>query len=146
MGILDATGLGSIFDFGSKVLDKIFPDPVAAASAKVELLKLQQSGELAQLASDTQLLQGQIDINKIDAASEHPFQSYWRPFIGWVCGSIFAYNFLVQPFLVFSITVFWPQFGALALPHLDLGEVTPVLMGLLGLGYMRTREKIAGIK
>ena len=146
MAGLDLSGLGSLFDFGSKVLEKIFPDPTQRAQAQLELAKLQSTGELARLASETSLLQGQIEINKIDAGSVNKFQAYWRPFIGWVCGSIFAYNFLVQPFLVFGVTVFWPDFSVVALPNLDLGEVTPVLLGMLGLGYLRTREKISGVQ
>jgi hypothetical protein len=66
----------AILDIGGKVIDRLWPDPVQAAQAKLELIKLQQSGDLAQIA-------GQLEINKVEAASSNPFTSGWRPFVGW---------------------------------------------------------------
>ena len=82
--------VSALLDIGGKVLDRVFPDPAQQAAAKLELMKLQQSGELAQLA-------GQMDINKIEAASSSIFVSGWRPAIGWVCGAGFAVQFVVGP-------------------------------------------------
>ena len=64
---MDITGLGSIFDFGSKVIDKLFPDPDKREAAKLELAKMQQDGVLAELAAETDLLKGQLEINKMEA-------------------------------------------------------------------------------
>lgn len=139
---MDITGLGAAFDFGRAVLDKIFPDPQKKAEAQIELLKLQQSGQLAQLASDTQLAQGQIDVNKVEAASTNWFVAGGRPFIIWVCGFGLAYQFLFRPLAI--------GFAAMAghpaeFPSLETGTLLTLLGGVLGLGSMRTAEKIQGV-
>lgn len=133
---MDLTGLGSIFDFGGKLLDKIFPDPQKAQEAKIELFKLQQSGELAKLAADTDLAKGQLEVNKVEAASSSLFVSGWRPFIGWICGTGLGYQFLVYPILV----AFQPH-----IVQLDLSTLLTLVAGMLGLGALRTQEKIAGV-
>jgi len=81
----------------------------------------------------------QLEINKVEAASRSVFVSGWRPFIGWSCGAAMALNFIV--FLIASFVL--AQTGHLVeLPTLDMSEMMPVLMGLLGLGGLRTVEKI----
>ena len=77
----------AMLDIGGKVIDRLWPDPVQAAQAKLELIRLQQSGDLAQIA-------GQLEINKAEAASANPFTSGWRPFVGWTCGAGFAVQFV----------------------------------------------------
>lgn len=124
-----------ILDVGMKILDKFIPDPQAKADAQFKLMQMQQTGELAELAADTQLAQGQIDTNKVEAASTSLFVSGWRPFVGWVCASSLAFQFILFPFLM--------SFG-LKIPALDLGELMTILLGLLGLGSMRSYEKIKG--
>lgn len=84
----------------------------------------------------------QIEVNKAEAASASLFKGGWRPFIGWVCGIAFAYHFVVQPILVFVLVA-----AGLAIPDLpefDMGTLMPVLMGMLGLGGLRTFEKVQG--
>ena len=78
--------ISAVLEIGGKLIDKLIPDPVAKAQAQLELVKLQQSGELAVLTADTQLATGQLEVNKIEAASSNIFVSGWRPFIGWICG------------------------------------------------------------
>ena len=81
----------------------------------------------------------QLDINKTEAAHRSVFVSGWRPFIGWSCGAAMALNFIVFPLASFVLA----QTGHLVkLPTLDMSEMMPVLMGLLGLGGLRTVEKI----
>ena len=81
----------------------------------------------------------QLDINKTEAAHRSVFVSGWRPFIGWACGAAMALNFIVFPLASFVLA----QTGHLVkLPTLDMSEMMPVLMGLLGLGGLRTVEKI----
>ena len=63
----------------ARLIDKIIPDPQAAADAKLKMLELAQTGELAVLQAETQLAQGQIDVNKVEAASDSLFKSGWRP-------------------------------------------------------------------
>lgn len=93
---------------------------------------------------DAELAKGQLDINKTEAQHKSIFVAGWRPFIGWVCGSAFAYNFILYPILQFLAVVFgWAEVKDL--PHLDMSEMMPVLLGMLGLGGMRTYEKNKGV-
>lgn len=130
-----------LFSIGSKIIDKLIPDPQAKALAQLELLKLQQNGEFKQLEADLQLAQGQIDINKIEAGSNSLFKSGWRPFIGWVCGFSFAAKYLGGP----AIFVLSQYFGIIiTLPPIDMVEMMPLLFGMLGLGAYRSYEKVSG--
>lgn len=138
--------LSAAFDFGGKILDKFFPDPTEKAAAKLKLLELQQSGELAQLAAETDLLKGQLAINQVEAANENIFISGWRPFIGWCCGLAFAYTFVIQPFVIFLAITLGSKFDYKTLPQLDWSLLGQVLLGMLGLGAMRTFEKVKGVR
>jgi len=127
--------LSALLDIGSKVIDRVWPDPEKAAAAKLELFKMQQSGELAVIA-------GQLDINKIEAANPSVFVSGWRPFIGWVCGSGFAIQFVVGPLAEWGSALYGHP---VKFPQMDMGTMMPLLAGMLGLGAMRTAEKINGV-
>lgn len=144
---LDLTGLGSVFDFGSKVLERIFPDPTERLKAQTALAQIKESGELAKLAAETDLLKGQLEINKVEAASTNWLIAGWRPFIGWTCGAAFAYSFVLLPFLEFFVYL-WGAPETIAqmakLPKLDLASMIPVLCAMLGIGGMRTLEKVKG--
>ena len=84
----------------------------------------------------------QLGINKQEAAHRSVFVAGWRPFIGWTCGIALAYNYVLQPILIFVLA----QTGHLMdLPAMDLNEIMPVLMGMLGLGGLRTFEKFKGV-
>jgi hypothetical protein len=135
----------AVLNIGTKVIDRLWPDPTQRDAAKLELLKMQQTGELAQLASETELAKGQQEINKVEASSGNVFVSGWRPFIGWVCGGAFAYSFILQPFLVFILVAAGVAFDAGKLPILDWDQLGFVLLGMLGLGGMRTFEKTRGL-
>lgn len=124
------------------LLDKLFPDPKAAAEAKLEVMRLAQTGELAQLKADLQLATGQIDVNKVEAASSSLFVSGWRPFVGWVCGAAFAFKFIGGPAaFVLSQWVGYP----ITLPTFDFTEMSTILLGMLGLGGLRSIEKVKGV-
>lgn len=132
-----------IFTIGMKIFDKIIPDPAQKAQAQLDLLKLQQSGELAQMNADLAMAQGQMDIDKVEAASPSLFVSGWRPFIGWTCGGALFSQFILRP---------WVQWIALMLGHpipqlpgID-DQLWQVLGGMLGLGTLRTVEKIKGVR
>ena len=89
-----------------------------------------------------ELAKGQLEINKAEAQSRNVFVAGWRPFIGWTCGVAMAYNYVIHPILIFTLA----QFNYLvAIPALDLSEMMPVLMGMLGLGSLRSFEKYKGI-
>ncbi len=128
-----------------KIFERVFPDPQQAADAKLKLIELQQSGELAQLASDTELAKGQLAINQVEAASDDKFARRWRPFIGWTCGVAFAYNLVLQPFMIFLIVASGTKFDINTLPQMDSDLLGWALGGILGLGSMRTVERIKGV-
>ena len=140
---MDITGLRSLFDFSTKVLERIFPNPADRLEAQSKLAELQQKGELAILAAETDLAKGQIETNTEEAKSGNLFVAGWRPFIGWICGIAFAYHFVLQPFLAFC---FFANGKKIDLPVFDMTTLSTVLMGMLGLGALRTTEKIKGTK
>lgn len=118
----DLTGLGSVADLASNVINKIWPDKTEA--------------EKAQLAAAVQLVNGQLDINKAEATNPSWFVAGWRPYIGWICGTGLGYQFLVYPVLI----AFLPK-----IQQLDMGTLLTLLLGMLGLGGLRTYEKIKDV-
>ncbi len=133
--------VGAVSTVAGKLIDRLWPDPAQAAAAKLELLKMQQTGELAQLAADTDLAKGQLAVDTAEASNPAIFVSGWRPFIGWVCGTGLAYDFVVAPIATFLAHLFGSMVVA---PELDLSTMLPLLAGMLGLGVLRTQEKLAG--
>jgi hypothetical protein len=125
--------VSALFEVGSKVLDRVLPDPAQQAAAKLELMKLQQNGELAQIT-------GQMGINKVEAASSSLFVSGWRPSIGWVCGAGFAVQFVIGPLAEWGAAL---AGHPVKFPQMDTGTMMPLLLGMLGLGGLRTAEKLA---
>ena len=81
----------------------------------------------------------QLEVNKVEAAHKSMFVAGWRPFVGWVCASALAYHFILQPILVFAISVGGIE---IVLPDFDMNSLLTILLGLLGLGGMRTLEKV----
>jgi len=138
---MDLTGIGSILDFGGKLIDRIWPDPTAAAQAKLELFKANQAGQLAELAAEWENAKAQLAVNQQEAASESIFVSGWRPFVGWVCGMAFAYKFIILPILLFITATFGVK---VEVPIFDFTEMSSVLLGMLGLGAMRSYDKVKG--
>lgn len=128
--------VSALLDIGGKVIDRLWPDPLQAAAAKLELIKLQQSGEIAAMVAQT-------DINKAEATNASVFVSGWRPFIGWVCGAACVWNWIGLKVLLFVAAYFNHPLTNLA--PADLSEMLPVLMGMLGIGGLRTIEKINGV-
>jgi len=140
LGIDDA--VASIADIGSKLIDRLWPDPAQAAEAKLKLLEMQKSGELATLTAETDLLKGQLAVNQAEAANLNLFVSGWRPFVGWVCGFGLGYAIIFEPFITWAAKL---AGSTVALPHVDTGMLMPVLTGMLGLAGMRTYEKTKGL-
>ncbi len=124
------------------LMDKLFPDPAAAAEAKLKVMEMAQRGDLAQLDADLKLATGQQEVNKVEAANNSLFVSGWRPAVGWVCAAAFAYKFVLAPALAFLLTSLGHP---IILPVLDFTEMSTVLLGMLGLGSLRTVEKIKGV-
>ena len=134
--------LSGLFEIGKGLIDRFFPDPAAAQAAKIELFKMQQSGELAQLAATTDLAKAQIAVNLEEAKSTNMFIAGGRPFILWVCGMSFGYVAIVEPLARFVAQVVFNYTGAF--PVIDTTLTLQVLGGLLGLSGLRTTEKIKG--
>lgn len=131
-----------ILDAAIKIIDKIIPDPAAKAEAKLKVLELQQNGELKALELETQLALGQLEVNKVEAGSDSLFKSGWRPAVGWVCVAGLATQFLLAPLLPWLVGLI--DSSVAPIPSLDLSELLTLLFGMLGLGAMRTTEKLKG--
>jgi len=122
----------------SQLLDRIIPDPQARENAKLELIKAETPRRCRKCRCPLQADQSQTQINEQEAQNKNLFVSGWRPFIGWVCGTAFAYHFILQPLLAFIIA---NSGGHVDLPQFNMQELTTVLMGMLGLGGLRTIKK-----
>lgn len=136
-----------LFSAANSLIERFFPDPEKKAQAQLELLKMQQNGELAHLASETDLAKLQIQTNIEEAKSGNWYIASWRPTVGWVCAIAFAYSYIILPFMQFFVFTFGTaeMVKQLALlPTLDLAGMLPVLFGMLGLGALRTTEKVKG--
>lgn len=126
-----AFGLDDAVAAGLKVIDKFVPDPAARAKAEADL-----RADL--LASD----RAQMEVNKAEAASGSVFVSGWRPAIGWVLAAAVAYTYLLVPlgvWLGFVIGKPLPK-----PPVLD-GNLWELMFALLGMGGLRTLEKLKGV-
>lgn len=135
--------LTAALEIGGKVLDKLFPDPIEREKAEYALWKLKQDGQLAQLSADTTLATGQLEVNKAEASSGNTYASSWRPTVGYVCIAGLGYTFILQPLL--------PWIAALCgatvppLPALDTDVLMTLLLGMLGIGGLRSFDKTKGV-
>ena len=118
------------------VLDRFFPDKEKAAEA-------QRAIESALLENAAQINLAQIEVNKAEAQHRTIFVAGWRPFIGWVCGVALAWHFVGVPVTIFFIA--WAGAEVPELPAFDMNSLMTVLMGMLGLGGLRTFEKMKGL-
>ena len=125
---LDATGLGAISDLAGTVINKIWPD-------KSEI-------EKQQLAAAVMVVQGQLDINNVEASNPSVFVSGWRPALGWICGAACAWNWIGLP--IFKVALAFTAYKIEVSPA-NMTEMMPILMGMLGLGGLRTLEKINNV-
>jgi hypothetical protein len=127
--------ISALLNIGNTLITKLFPDPAQAAQAQLELLKLQQNGDLATMVAQT-------DINKVEAASSSMFVAGWRPFVGWVGGFGLAYAAILEPILRLIATLggYTGEF-----PVIDTTITMQILFGLLGLGAMRSYDKVKGV-
>ena len=132
--------ISGLFSAAQSLISRFFPDPEKQAEAQRSLLQMQQNGELALLASETDLAKLQIQVNVEEAKSTNWFVAGWRPGIGWVCGAGLAYASLIEPFARFIAKVWFGYTGEFPVISTDL--TLQILMGMLGLGAMRSVEKI----
>jgi len=118
------------------LLDKFIPDKTKLAELSHEIATMSEK-----FAHEAQI--AQIAVNKVAAASPDKFTSRGRPFIIWVCGFAFLYNVLLFPIMQFIIAM--TMDNPPDLPVLPSEMLTSVMMGLLGLGGMRSWEKSKGV-
>ena len=115
----------------SKILDKFIVDKDLKVKLEHEIKTEIQRANLAQ-----------IDVNKVEAQHRSIFVAGWRPFIAWNCGIAISYHFLLQPIIVFVLSANGVNYD---LPEFDMGSLMTIVMGILGLGGMRSFEKYKGI-
>ena len=120
------------------VLDRLvslIPDPNEAAKAR-------QEAEAQLIGAFTQSDNQQVEINKAEAASSMLFVAGWRPFIGWVCGAAIAYQFILTPIIAYLLVLFAP---GTPFPQIDTSWLMELTVAMLGLGGLRTIEKLKGV-
>lgn len=123
--------LTAALSIGGQVIARIWPDPADQAKAQLALLELAQRGELAQL-----------EVNKVEAASSSAFTSSWRPFVGWICGIGCGWNWIGLPVASFVMSALGHP---VAIYPADLGEMMPLLLGMLGMSGLRSFDKLKGV-
>ena len=123
--------IGPIID---KLIDRI-PDPAAREKARLE-------AEATLLAASIEEMRGQVEINKVEAGNASVFVAGWRPAIGWVCAAAVAYTYLLVPVgMWLSFLVGKP----IAKPPVLDANLWELMFAMLGLGGLRTFEKIKGV-
>jgi hypothetical protein len=99
--------------------------------------------------AETERLVSQTEINKVEAASNDKFTSRWRPSVGWVCVAGLAYQFVAYPFLIWGWAamqaVGWISIGLMAPPEINIETLMVLLSAILGVGTLRTVDKIKGV-
>lgn len=138
-----AFGLDDIIAEGLKIINKFVPDPQAQVEAQLEMMKVKQADSFKEIDAALQEQQMQADINKVEAASDHIFVSGWRPFMGWICGLGFALQVIVFPVVSTAAAAFNKAFP---MPEMPIEVLMTTLLGLLGLGGMRSWEKTKGVR
>ena len=106
------------------LLDKFIPD----ADTKVKLAH--EIATMAESQHHTEVL-AQLEVNKQEAAHKNLFVAGWRPFIGWTCGLALFNNYLIMAYVDAN--------------PMDISTMMPVLLGMLGLGGLRSYEKVSGV-
>ncbi len=132
IGALIANLVGPILE---PLIDRI-PDPNERARAR-------EQAESQMLNALTSLVEGQLEINKQEAKHASIFVAGWRPAVGWICGIALGWNFILYPIAQWGAFLYGMDLTGM--PQLDAGELMTVLLGMLGLGGMRTFEKRVGV-
>ena len=118
------------------IIGRFLPEDKEARAKAEREIEQQLSTHLARIDI------AQLEVNKEEAKSRNVFIAGWRPFIGWTCGIALCWTYILQPIAQFVLA----QTGHLIdLPGLDMSTMMPVLLGMLGLGGLRTWEKYKGL-
>lgn len=119
-----------IMDGALDIFNRFFPD--------------KSKEEKEKMAAELQSRLQQLAVNAKEAESDNWFVAGWRPYVGWVCGTGLAYQFLIRPLFNGFVAVFHLQLGAF--PSLDTGTLLQLLASMLGVGSLRTYEKLKGVQ
>jgi len=133
-GIDDA--IAAVSGLADDIIKRVWPD-----ATEIEKTKLAQA--MQEMENQYKVVLGQLEINKVEAASPSLFVSGWRPFIGWGCGFGLVYASTIDPIARFIAMVVFHYIGAF--PVVDTTITLQVLLGMLGLGTMRMVEKVKGV-
>lgn len=125
MGI-DASGIGEAATALKSIIGMFFPDKTVEDQNK--------------LAASLALINAQTDIDKAEAQSADPLQ-HWRGGLGWVCVTAYAYTFVLEPLLKAGCAI---AHYAVQLPAIDIGPLSALTLGMLGLGGLHVAERIKG--
>lgn len=155
---MDPVSLGAIFELGKTAIEKIWPDPTKRAEEMRKLEELRQTGDLAQLNAHVQLMLAQIEVNKAEAQSGSLFVAGWRPAVGWVGAVGLACAFIPKALAVtalWSVQAWVMMDGCIdsttcdvatyqlpPFPELGLTDLIGILGGILGIGGMRSFDKL----
>lgn len=115
----------------TSILDKFVADKDLKAKLEHELKTELHKANMAQ-----------IEVNKMEAQSRHWFVASWRPCVGWICAFALGYHFIISPITIFALSVAGLSYD---LPEFDMSSLMTILLGMLGLGGLRTYEKKQGI-
>ena len=123
--------IGDVIDAVKDIVSEVVVDKDQRNQINLELSKLENDRLL-----------GQVEINKVEAASDSLFVSGWRPFIGWVAGGGVAWTFVLSPFVEFiSRLLGWKG----VMPELDANQLMALITAMLGVAGYRTYEKVQGV-
>jgi len=127
-------------------LDRLIPDKHAREKAQQLLEEKQADFENDFGMALMDISKAQLDVNKVEAAHKSIFVAGWRPFIGWVCGMGIFWSFLGAPMAEWMVVFFKPENLALAeLPKIQVGQLMQLVLAMLGMGGLRTFEKMKGV-
>ncbi len=132
--------LGILAPVLGKVLDRI-PNPVEREKVRLEMEAQIRAQEIELVKLMAQADGSQAEINKVEAGSSNLFVSGWRPAVGWICALGMGWTFVFQPFLDWGLAIWKP---GVVTPALDSSQLMSLLFGLLGMGAMRSYDKLKG--
>jgi uncharacterized membrane protein len=128
--------LGSLIGPVTGLLDKVVEDKDQKNALAHEIATL--AGKQAHEAA-----MAQVEVNKAEAQHKSIFVAGWRPCVGWVCACAMAYHFILAPLILFGVGIYGAEIPEL--PAFDMDSLMTVLLGMLGLGGLRTYEKQKGL-
>ena len=137
MGIFEIVA-GPLFG----IINKLIPDPTLKAQMQQKALEMAQAGEFKELDAQLQRDLAQIAVNQAEATSPDLFKSGWRPSVGWICSAGLGIQFIVAPLASWGAAL---AGHPITFPTLDTATLLTLLGGLLGLGTLRTAEKVKGV-